>query len=668
MSLVLTLLFVLATTPFESTIDRAFVGLRNNDWTAAAAALDQASVEEPATFEANNFHYLRGRIAENQGDWVRAKQEFAQIRSGNPLYAAASWHAARASAQLRDDAATMEFLGFLPRNFPPELKMQLAREVGGSVALQIHQALSTREARYARASALQDSAAIWALIREGKDDDVALDAAHSVAGIANTPADLMEVAEIFANHRQFENALPLYQQAAADPVYGPDARFRIGRIHFQQENYQLAMEDYRSLAKDFPGSDWEKESEYQIASCYWRLADYRNSEKAYIDYIQKYGRTGMKEAATRNLIDVYRVLGENRKALAVLDRALSTQLSVSTRQVFLFTKAKILYNEKRYAAALAIFQQLGRMKLRSAPGSAMTEEVQYFQALCQSKLGKQAAARAIWLKLAREEFSYYGQRAAEKLGRDPIRNSADICSSERDFALKNFETDLVGLRHPLRTELDPAADAVSELIFLQLWDEAALWMNWSDTRIPRRPAAEIAYLGGRYDRSISFADRLPRSDSTLTLLYPDGYRKLICEAAGTYKIDPLWLHAIIWQESRYNPNSRSGASARGLMQFIPETAGAVAASIGMPALSVENLYDPAISIRLGAAYWSSLMEKLKSPEMALAAYNGGPDNVQRWISKAADPELFVSDIGFVETKRYVMLVFAARAAYGSLAR
>src|SRR5215471_12679262 len=428
MSLVLTLLFVLATTPFESTIDRAFVGFRNSDWTAAAAALDEASAEEPATFEANNFHYLRGRIAENQGDWSRAKQEFTQIRSDNPLYALASWHAARASAKLRDDAVTLQLLELLPRNFPQELKMQLAREAGGSIALQIHQALSTREARYARARGLDDNPTLWALIREGKDDDIALEAARRVAGTANTPGDLMEVAEVFANHRQFEDALPFYMRAASDDVYGPDARFRIGRIHFQQEHYQLALEAYRSLAQDFRGSDWEQEAEYQIASCYWRLADYRNAEKAYLDYIQKYGRTGMKEAATRNLIDVYRVLGENQKALAVLDLALATQLSVSTRQVFLFTKGKILYDEKRYATALAIFQQLGRMKLRSAPGSATTEEVQYFQALCQSKLGKQDAARAIWLKLAREEFSYYGQRAVEKLGRDPIRNSADIRS------------------------------------------------------------------------------------------------------------------------------------------------------------------------------------------------------------------------------------------------
>jgi soluble lytic murein transglycosylase len=208
---------------------------------------------------------------------------------------------------------------------------------------------------------------------------------------------------------------------------------------------------------------------------------------------------------------------------------------------------------------------------------------------------------------------------------------------------------------------------VSELIFLQQWDEASFWMNWSDTRIAPRAAAQIAYLGGRFDRSISLSDRLPKTDATRPLLYPAGYRKLICDAAGSHKIDPLWLHAIIWQESKYNPVARSGASARGLMQFIPETARAVAASVGMPPVAVENLYDPAVSIQLGAAYWASLMQKLKSPEMALAAYNGGPDNVQRWMSKSSDPELFVSDIGFVETKKYVMLVFAARAAYGQLA-
>ncbi len=637
---------------------------QNNDSFSAASALDQAYAADAAIFAANNFHYLRGRVAESQNDWARARDEFKKAGSGNPLGPLAAWHAAQASVKLHDDRAAEEFLDLLPRDFPAEMKTKIARDAAGPLALKIYQDLGTREARYQRAKAVLDNDALWSLIRENKDDDVALESARAIAALATSPHNPMEIAEVFFNHRQFEDALPLYRSAAADPAYAADARYQSARIHFQRENYRLALDEYRAIARDFEGTGRQKESEYEIAACYWRIGEYRNAENAYLDYIKKYGRSGIEESATRNLIDVYRVLGENQKALTTLDRALATRLSASARQVFLFTKAKILYTEKRYAAALALFHQLAQTKLRSAPGSATPEEADYFQALCQSKLGNKAAADAIWRKLARDEFSYYGQRAGQKLGR--IKDDAKACSPERSPLSKIVEADLASLIHPLRAEIDPSADPVSELIFLRLWDEAAFWMERSATRPARRAAAEIAYLGGEYNRSIALADRLPRTESTLPLVYPFGYRKVVCQAASAYNVEPLWLHAIIWQESKYNPAARSGAGARGLMQFIPETAEAVGASLGLTDLSFNTLYDPAVSIQLGAAYWSSLIEKWKSPEMALAAYNGGPENVQRWLSKSRDPELFVSDIGFVETKKYVMSVFAARAAYGSM--
>src|SRR5215471_21653042 len=103
MSLVLALLLAFTATPFESTIERAFASLQDNDWPGAASALDQAYTSDPAMFEANNFHYLRGRAAENQNDWNRARQEFQKIRPDNPLHTLASWHAAKASIRLHDD-------------------------------------------------------------------------------------------------------------------------------------------------------------------------------------------------------------------------------------------------------------------------------------------------------------------------------------------------------------------------------------------------------------------------------------------------------------------------------------------------------------------------------------------------------------------------------------
>jgi soluble lytic murein transglycosylase len=152
------------------------------------------------------------------------------------------------------------------------------------------------------------------------------------------------------------------------------------------------------------------------------------------------------------------------------------------------------------------------------------------------------------------------------------------------------------------------------------------------------------------------------------MTYPAGYRAQVCAAAKSVDADPLWLHALIWQESKYDPLAKSGAAARGLMQFIPSTALAVATEAGMTLASMDRLYDPEINIALGARYWASLMAEFKEPELALAAYNGGPENVRRWKAKwpDGDRESVVSDIGFTETKAYVLGVFAARAAYSGV--
>jgi soluble lytic murein transglycosylase len=204
---------------------------------------------------------------------------------------------------------------------------------------------------------------------------------------------------------------------------------------------------------------------------------------------------------------------------------------------------------------------------------------------------------------------------------------------------------------------------------MRLWDEASMWFEQMTPRGDNLLAARLAYMGGQYNRSIAHANRLPKSNTAaLPLLYPAGFRQLICSSAATYNVDPLWLHAVIWQESKYNPRALSGASARGLMQFIPDTASTISAAIGIADMPIDRLYEPEVAIPMGAHYWASLIKEFTFPEFALAAYNGGADNVRRWKNKwpAGDEEFFVSDIGFVETKNYVMAVFAARAAYGLL--
>jgi soluble lytic murein transglycosylase-like protein len=654
---------------FPQIIERAFNSVQQRDWSSAAAALDEAARDDSAAYAANSLAYLRGRVAENQSDWTRSLKEFQSIGSDNPLRPLAAWHAAAAALRLRDNVAAEALYNELPAGFPADLKMQLAELAPSDLALRIYRSMSTREAKFERARIQGDKGALWSLLHERKDDDVALQCAHLLVNAATNPRERIEVAGAFIAHRQFDYALPLYQTAAQDTDTAAESRYQIARIQFLREDYRSSIETYSGVVKDFAGTEWEKDSRYQMASCYWRLGDFESAEDAYLKYIAKYGLR--EDGAIRNLVDVYRVKGENQKALQWIEKGLAQRLPLSSRQVLLFTKAKVLYTQKRYTAASQLFHQLGGSTIRPSPGGTTREEARYFEALSLSKAGRTTAAKAIFRTLASSPFTYYGIRSAEKLDKAAgSTESPGVCTSSPDGVLASARNDLLEKRRALMGPSDAMPkDAVSELMFLQLWDEASRWKESGTVRSDFKTAAELAYVAGRYHRAITYGDHLPPSNpDTLSLTHPFGFHQLICTESSKYHFDPLWLHAIIWQESKYNPLARSGASARGLMQFIPETANAVGAEIGISEFSLDRLYDPTVNIPMGAHYWASLLDEFKDPVLALAAYNGGPDNVRRWKSKwpSGDDDLFVADIGFAETKKYVMAVYGARATYAAL--
>src|SRR5262245_57612249 len=157
---------------FPATIERAFTLARSNDWAGAAAALDQAVIEDSALFSSNSFPYLRGRIAERQSDWARARLEFMNIDTGHPLRPLAAWHAAMAAVRLQDYSGAEQLVAELPSDFPADLKIQLARESTTDLASKIYRSLSTREARLEQARTAGDKLKLWSLLRERQDDDV----------------------------------------------------------------------------------------------------------------------------------------------------------------------------------------------------------------------------------------------------------------------------------------------------------------------------------------------------------------------------------------------------------------------------------------------------------------------------------------------------------------
>ena len=100
--------------------------------------------------------------------------------------------------------------------------------------------------------------------------------------------------------------------------------------------------------------------------------------------------------------------------------------------------------------------------------------------------------------------------------------------------------------------------------------------------------------------------------------------KLIREESQNYGLDPFLILAIIQVESEFFPRAVSPKGAMGLMQIMPETAEFIAGELGVSIDGIKSLYNPFINVRLGVYYLSMLIDRFKSVEWALHAYNAGP--------------------------------------------
>lgn len=152
-------------------------------------------------------------------------------------------------------------------------------------------------------------------------------------------------------------------------------------------------------------------------------------------------------------------------------------------------------------------------------------------------------------------------------------------------------------------------------------------------------------------------------------LYPAPYRQAMLKTARKNKLDPRFILAIIRQESAFRLQAKSAAGARGLLQLTIDVARKYAPEAGLNSLQESDLYRPETSIMVGGEYLADLARLFPSFFEAVAAsYNGGEDNVARWVKRAKhrDPGVFTSEIGFDETKDYVQKVMANYRAYREL--
>jgi soluble lytic murein transglycosylase len=151
--------------------------------------------------------------------------------------------------------------------------------------------------------------------------------------------------------------------------------------------------------------------------------------------------------------------------------------------------------------------------------------------------------------------------------------------------------------------------------------------------------------------------------------YPAPYRQAIISAAKTRKLDPRFILALIKQESVFKPLAKSPAGARGLLQLTMDAAEKYGPGAGWNTLRENQLYQPETSITVGSEYIEHLAKLFPGMlEPIAASYNGGEDNVTRWLARARrkDPGVFTAEVGFDETKGYVQKVMSNYRVYRKL--
>ncbi len=254
------------------------------------------------------------------------------------------------------------------------------------------------------------------------------------------------------------------------------------------------------------------------------------------------------------------------------------------------------------------------------------------------------------------------------------------------------------------------AALAAELLFLGLYDEGAPELRLSGWRGARATngvgddgqGADAAHLvqtssaaasgdvtyslavySNRGDQSwhaIQFAEPLARGipqdyriglmpRDLAEMIYPAPYKDALLRYGGRMRVDPRLVLALARQESRFNPSVKSHAAARGLVQFIHETATKLAAEEELEKFKLDDVYDPEIAVRLATRYVADLLKLFPDNPYAVAAsYNTGEANVERWIFRArlTDVDRMFVEIAIPETKDYVSKVLSNYRAYQQL--
>jgi soluble lytic murein transglycosylase len=479
-------------------------------------------------------------------------------------------------------------------------------------------------------SAKEQLAAIDAMIDRGATSAALalLTEIETKPGVAKL-AVLEARARALFKQRDFTNAVSAYKSISAmRQGAAPEPLYYAARSLSRSDQVDEAIQLYATIAKRFPRTFYGQRAAFLRARLLVQVGRFADAVKAYNGYTASYPR------------------GEDRRDAE-------------------YEKTLAMLSSDKPTAARARLKQL----IRTARGDD-TNKLRELEALAGLRSGDRDGAIRTWTEIVRDQpLSWAAMAARSRLiaanaPAPPMLEPATMQAAVAPLELRlpAVPALLAGVGLDTDAESYLAADEKSAVVAYAGREGEALCgmygMLASAKRRYRVGAASVSYA--TLKRAPSEADRW-----AWECLYPRPYVDQVRALEAEYELPKNLIYAIMRQESAFDAQVVSPASAVGLMQIMPATAQRIAEELSIK-VDLNDLKQPDVSLRLGAFYVGKLLKMFGGNIMlAAAAYNAGPTAVTDWLAGDIEHEadLWVARIPYDETRNYVARVVGNLARY-----
>jgi soluble lytic murein transglycosylase len=463
------------------------------------------------------------------------------------------------------------------------------------------------------------------------------------------------IAEGYWNSREYGKASIAYGYATPSAIN----TYRFGRsLHISGKKWE-AYSVYNRVYEQFPDSPQAPRALIRMAN----IAAPKDALTIVDRIIASYPDTAA-EAMLIKADLLQKELGSPKTASIVRNELLSKYANSNAAAELLW---QLAWQQSRAGNLSKAVELTDRIKA-SAPQTEIAPEAIYWSGKWLTKMGKQAQARQAYeFVLQHQPESYYAWRSANQLGW-PVGDFHNA----RNLSLP--------LQIPTQRSVLPAGSATVKELHLLAQDQDAIAQWQFETRGKQLDTVDQMFTDGVLrvavndnlegifqldsfnwiDVSATEKQRiatLKQHPAFWYTLYPFPYWDSVTNWSVQRQLSPTLVLGLIRQESRFEAQIRSSAGATGLMQVMPDTGAWIASKTGITSYSLSNPED---NIKMGTWYLDYTHREYGNNSMlAVASYNAGPGAVANWVNQRSlsDPDLFVEQIPYSETRGYVEKVF-----------